>query len=77
MTRYNSVTAAVGPFAADTMILKAKVRAFEANEMIPDTTREACHNPILDAFREGAFNIERRLLGDNMIQASDAFESAL
>mgnify|MGYP004633244721 CR=1 FL=1 len=77
MTRYNSITSAVGPFASDSMILRTKDRAFNANSMISDKIREACDNPILTAFRDGATFIERKLLGEHLIQAGSNFESAL
>lgn len=93
MTRFNSITSAVGPFSSDTMILKTKVNSFLRNEMITDGIKLACGalieedpktgileykgNPVLRAFREDAFAIERRLLGDNLIQASSQFEIAL
>ena len=77
MTRYNSVTAAVGPFASDTMLQKTKDDAFNNNKMIGDAIRRACDNPILYAFRESAYYIESKLLGEHLIQAGVKFESAL
>ena len=77
MTRYNSVTAAVGPFASDTMLQKTKDDAFRNNKMVGDAIRRACDNPILYAFRESAYYIESKLLGEHLIQAGIKFESAL
>ena len=77
MTRYNSVTAAVGPFASDTMLQKTKDAAFRNNGMIGEGIKEACNNPILSAFRDSAYYIEERLLGEHIIQADRKFETAL
>ena len=77
MTRYNSITSAVGPFATDTMLQRIKDKAFMDNPMITESIIEACNNPILYAFRDGSERIERRLLGENLIQAGGKFEIAL
>ena len=77
MTRYNSVTSAVGPFASNTMLLRIKDAAFDANPMIGDRVKEAVNNPILAGFRDSANYIERKLLGEHLIQAGTKFEEAL
>lgn len=77
MTRYNSVTAAVGPFASDTMLQRTKDAAFRGNPMIGQAIKDACDNPILSAFRDSADYIERKLLGEHLIQAGTKFETAL
>ena len=71
MTRFNSITSAVGPFASDTMDNKIKVMGFEKNQWISDKSKRAIQNqPILKAFREYSKELEEALLGQNMIQAS-------
>lgn len=77
MTRYNSITSAVGPFASDSMVQRIKDEAFESNSMIGTKVREACDNPILWGFRDSSNFIERQLLGKNLIQAGDKFERIL
>lgn len=77
MTRYNSVTSAVGPFASDSMTQRTKDKAFNDNAMIGTAVKEACNNPILSAFRDGSNYIERQLLGRNLIQAESKFELLL
>lgn len=77
MARYNSVTSAVGPFASNTMLLRIKDAAFDANPMIGDRVKEAVNNPILAGFRDSANYIERKLLGEHLIQAGTKFEEAL
>lgn len=77
MTRYNSITSAVGPFASDTMLLRIKDKKFKSNEAIYSSVREACNNPVLKAFRESSEEIERLILGANLIQAGDEFDKAL
>ena len=77
MTRYNSITAAVGPFASDTMLLRIKDNAFYSNPMISSSIKEACDNPILTAFRKSADEVERKLLGQHLIQAGSKFDKAL
>ena len=80
MTRYNSVAAAVGPFASDTMLQKTKDDAFYKNcrtGMIGAAVKEACDNPILHAFREYSYYVESKILGEHLIQAGKKFETAL
>ena len=77
MTRYNSITSAVGPFAANTMVLKIKDSKFANNSMISDSIREACDNPILVGFREASYEIESKILGEHLIQAGETFFNAL
>lgn len=80
MTRYNSITSAVGPSAADTQLNLIKDEAFwsKVNKGIINTgVLQAINNPILKAFREDAYSLEREILGANMIQASTNFRGAL
>lgn len=78
MTRYNSISSAVGPFASDTMLSRIKDMAFESNPLIGSKIMDACKNhPVLQAFRECANLVERRLLGANLIQAGTQYENAL
>ena len=91
MTRYNSITSAVGPFATDTMILRIKDKKFRSNTMITASIIEACNNPILagynkdasnddthvSGFRDASDEVERLILGQNIIQAGDRFFMAL
>lgn len=84
MTRYNSISSAVGPFASDTMLNRIKDIAFETNQLISSGLKQACHNPILmgtddnpSGFRDAANEVEQRLLGQHMIQASSNFFRAL
>lgn len=74
MTRYNSITAAVGPFASNTMVMKIQDKDFDSNRFITDSVRRAADNPILKSFRESAYALEKELLGKNIIQASPIFE---
>jgi len=73
MTRYNSITAAVGPSAANTAVSRIMDGEFIASPYVTDSLREAVDNPILRAFRDGAYNIEEQLLGQNFIQASNMY----
>lgn len=78
MTRYNSISSAVGPFASDTMLNRIKDKAFESNPLIGPEIKNAClDNPVLKAFKECANTVERRLLGANLIQAGTQYENAL
>lgn len=78
MTRYNSITSAVGPFASDTIILRLKDDAFYKDDrLVGSPVINAVENPILKTFRDRAFGIERQLLGKNIIQASPTFMNAL
>ena len=71
MTRFNSITSAVGPFASDTMDNKIKVNGFESNKWISDESKKAIQTqPILNAFRQSSMQLEEALLGQNIIQAS-------
>lgn len=73
MTRYNSITAAVGPFASDTMDMKLKDEDFYTSALITDSLKAAVDNPILKTFRDNAYRVEEMLLGRNIIQASPSF----
>ena len=79
MTRYNSITSAVGPSAANTAVSRIMDDEFKGSDYVTDSLREAVDNPILMAFRDGAYGIEEQLLGYNFVQASDryGFTSAL
>lgn len=77
MTRYNSITAAVGPFASDTMDMKLKDEDFYTSPLITDSLKAAVDNPILKAFRDNAYRVEEMLLGRNIIQASPSFQRIL
>lgn len=80
-TRYNSITSAVGPYASDTMNNRLSDEQFAANPYVTDEMRKAAEGIIYDetgkeisliqAFRDTSSNLERQLLGDNMIQASE------
>ena len=73
MTRYNSISSAVGPLASDTMVKRWQADRFNTNLYTQDQTalKEAINNPMLEAFREVGNDLERRLLGDVLIQAND------
>ena len=83
MTRYNSISSAVGPSTTDTMLNRIKDDIFLRNELINSNIHRACGysefergNPILESFRNSANYLERMILGNNMIQAdNDFFES--
>ena len=77
MTRYNSITAAVGPFASDTMDMKLKDEDFYTSPLITDSLKAAVDNPILKTFRDNAYRVEEMLLGRNIIQASPSFQRIL
>lgn len=80
-TRYNSITSAVGPYAADTMNNRLSDEQFAANPFVTEEMKQAAEGIIFDengkaisliqAFRDTSADIERQLLGDNMIQASE------
>ena len=76
MTRYNSISSAVGPFAANTMVMKIQDREFESSPYVTDSVMKAANNPILRAFRSSSYALESQLLGNNIIQASPVFEKA-
>lgn len=77
MTKYNSITNAVGPFASDTEYRRLQIQAFKNNSMVTDSIRKAVNNPILQAFRDYSYSIEQALLGENIIQAHPKFKIAL
>lgn len=84
MTRYNSINSAVGPYASDTMLNRIKDIAFEENALISAGLKQACGNPILmgtldnpSGFRDASNEVEQRLLGQYLIQASSTFFGAL
>lgn len=80
-TRYNSITSAVGPYAADTMNNRLSDEQFAANPFVTEEMKQAAEGIIFDengkaisliqAFRDTSASLERQLLGDNMIQASE------
>lgn len=80
-TRYNSITSAVGPYASDTMNNRLSDEQFATNPYVTDEMRKAAEGIIYDengkevsliqAFRDTSSALERQLLGDNMIQASE------
>ena len=80
MTRYNSISSAVGPTTTDTMLNRIKDEIFKNDNLINEEIKEACgvpiiikesgeevYNPILYWFREGANTLERAILGENLI----------
>ena len=81
-TRYNSITSAVGPYASDTMNNRIKDESFDANPFVTEELKSASEGIIYDekgntislirAFRDTSAKLERELLGENMIQASNA-----
>ena len=89
MTRYNSISSAVGPTATDTMLNRIKDEIFKNDELLNLNIIEACgvpiikesgeevYNPILYWFREGANTLERAILGENLIQADEDFFTSL
>ena len=90
MTRYNSISSAVGPTATDTMLNRIKDEYFGEDVLLNDEIYAACGtdirkfggedlptNPILYAFREGANELERAILGENLIQADNDFFTTL
>ena len=80
-TRYNSITSAVGPYASDTMNNRLMDEQFAANSYVTEELKKAAEGIIYDengnevsiiqAFRDTSSDLERELLGDNIIQASD------
>lgn len=80
-TRYNSITSAVGPYASDTMDNKLKDEQFESNSYVTEELKKAAEGIIYDesgkeisliqAFRDTSSELEKELLGDNMIQANE------
>ena len=89
MTRYNSISSAVGPTATDTMLNRIKDEIFIQDDLLNLNIIEACgvpvrkesgeeaYNPILYWFREGANTLERAILGENLIQADNDFFTSL
>lgn len=80
-TRYNSITSAVGPYASDTMNNRLKDEQFASNSYVTDDLKKAAEGIIYDengkevsiiqAFRDTSSELERELLGKNIIQAND------
>lgn len=70
MTRYNSITSAVGPFASDTMVHKLQDNAFVSDDYITQSVKEAVNNPMLLAFRNTGYELEYQILGQRLVQAS-------
>ena len=80
-TRYNSITSAVGPYASDTMNNRLKDEQFASNSYVTEDLKKAAEGIIYDengnevsiiqAFRDTSFELERELLGKNIIQAND------
>ena len=80
-TRYNSITSAVGPYASDTMNNRLKDEQFASNSYVTEDLRKAAEGIIYDengnevsiiqAFRDTSSELERELLGKNIIQAND------
>lgn len=69
MTRYNSISSAVGPFASNTFVLRFQDSDFFNSKKINADTKEAARHPILRAFRDNADILEKELLGRNILQA--------
>lgn len=80
-TRYNSITSAVGPYASDTMNNRLKDEQFASNSYVTEDLKKAAEGIIYDengnevsiiqAFRDTSSELERELLGKNIIQAND------
>lgn len=77
MTKYNSITSAVGPFASTTENKRIQMQDFYNDDLVTESVIKAVNNPILKAFRDNAYSLEQALLGNNIIQASPLFKGAL
>lgn len=71
VTRYNSIAAAVGPFAAHTAVSKIQDINFSTNDSISPSAQSILQNPIIKAFREKAYELESKLIGQNFIQGGE------
>lgn len=68
LTRYNSITSAVGPTTYDTILNRMKDEDFMRDTIITENTKsQIMLHPILDAFRTGSYGVEEKLLGQNLI----------
>lgn len=71
MTRYNSITQALGPSVYKTALMQMQDSDFATDGMITDETKWFLEtHPLISAFREGQFEIESKLIGQNLIQSS-------
>lgn len=78
MTKYNSISNAVGPFVSDTFLLQEKDKQFFENPMISESFKDnVSNNEILAGFREGGHYLSNTLLGSNFIQGTQNFKSIL
>ena len=77
MTKYNSITSAVGPFASTTENKRIQMQDFYNDDLVTESVIKAVNKPILKAFRDNAYSLEQALLGNNIIQASPLFKGAL
>ena len=79
MTRYNSITSAVGPYAANTMVMKLQDDDFVTNAYIKDSDslRRAVNNPILRSFRDTAYGLEAQILGSRLVQAGPFMQDVI
>lgn len=75
LTRYNSITSAVGPTTYKTILNRMRDDDFMINGLITESTKnQILSHPILDAFRTGSYDVEGKLLGQNLIQDSTAIQ---
>ena len=87
MTRYNSITSAVGPLSSDTIMSRMEDEEFKDNQMITGDIDEASrkgslydtlmNNPMLKGFRMGGYDLSDELLGKNILEASPVFKQAM
>ena len=68
ITRYNSISAAPGPFAANTFVDDLKTEKF-FNMKALEGVRSVANNPVIYAFMNTTHSLVRNILGENLVQA--------
>lgn len=73
-TKFNSVTAAVGPSHADTLQLVHKLQHAAQSKYLDDANlRTALNNPIIRAFQDYTITATNLIMGTNFLEASISF----
>lgn len=69
ITRSNSISAAPGPFAANTFVDDLKTEKFFGKKAL-DGVKGVVNNPVINAFMTTTSSLVRNILGTNLVQAS-------
>ena len=70
ITRSNSISAAPGPFAANTFVDDLKTAKF-INMKALDGVKGILNNPVIASFMNTTSSLVRNILGDNLVQAGE------